>query len=307
MSECRNLDCGTLWLDPMPEEADLHKLYANYYTHKTTSSLPSGKPLRALMGRVRAAYLYTHYGYAPVSSSWVTKLLGLAAYLNPAWKDSLDASVFHLNAKPGGILLEIGCGSGSGIQSMQRIGWSVTGLDFDEGAVSTARNKGLDVRLGQLSAQAFADESFDAIVMSHVIEHVPSPGELLGECRRILKKEGTLVVLTPNADSPLHLRYEQHWRGLEAPRHLQIFTPRSLSTVAKSTGYTVVETFTSMNGFVYQKLASEELAAGEKHSMGGHVAIVRRILCHIKALGLGWGGIFSSGREGEEVVLVCRK
>ena len=46
----------------------------------------------------------------------------------------------------------------------------------------------VNVRLGQLSAQAFADESFDAVVMSHVIEHVPSPDELLGECRRILKK-----------------------------------------------------------------------------------------------------------------------
>ena len=144
MSGCRNPGCGTLWLDPMPEEADLHKLYANYYTHKTTLSLPSGEPLRALMGRVRAAYLYTHYGYAPASSSssWVNKLLGLAAYLNPAWKDSLDASVFHLNAKPGGRLLEIGCGSGAGLESMQKIGWRVTGLDFDEGAVSNARSKG---------------------------------------------------------------------------------------------------------------------------------------------------------------------
>jgi 2-polyprenyl-3-methyl-5-hydroxy-6-metoxy-1,4-benzoquinol methylase len=307
MSKCRNPVCGTLWLDPMPEEADLHKLYANYYTHKTTSSLPSGKPLRALMGRVRAAYLYAHFGYAPASSSWLTKLLGLAAYLNPAWKDSLEASVFHLNAKPGGRLLEIGCGGGAGLESMQKIGWRVTGLDFDEGAVNNARNKGLDVRLGQLSAQAFADENFDAVVMSHVIEHVPSPDKLLAECRRILKKEGILVVLTPNADSPLHIHYGLNWRGLEAPRHLQIFTPRSLANMAKSTGYSVVETFTSMNGFVYQYLASEELSAGEKHAMGGHVAIVRRIRCHIKALGLGWWGVFSRGREGEEAVLVCRK
>ena len=114
-------------------------------------------------------------------------------------------------------------------------------------------------------------------------------------------------MLTPNADSPLRRHYGRNWRGLDAPRHLQIFTSRSLGNLAKSTGYTVVETFTSMNGFVYQDLASEELATGKKHLMGGPVAIVRRILCHVKAVGLGWRGILSSGRDGEEVVLVCRK
>lgn len=196
MSKCDNPDCGTLWLDPRPEEADLPRLYAGYYTHRPISlSPPPNDPLRTLLGRVRAAYLHAHYGYEPLSSSWVDKLLGLAAYLYPAWKDGLQASVFHLHALPGGHLLEVGCGSGAALQSMQQKGWKVTGLDFDEGAVSNARNKGLDVRQGQLSSQGFADESFDAVVMSHVIEHVPSPVELLAECRRILKKGGVWLRL----------------------------------------------------------------------------------------------------------------
>lgn len=307
MSKCDNLDCGTLWLDPMPEEADLPKLYAGYYTHQTVSPPPSGNPLRALFSRVRAAHLHARYGYEPLSSSWVDKLLGLAPYLHPVWKDSLQASVFHLHAQPGGRLLEIGCGNGAALQLMQQKGWRVIGLDFDEGAVSNARSKGLDVRHGQLSAQAFADESFDAVVMSHVIEHVPSPAELLAECRRILKKGGVLVALTPNADSSVHRHYGRNWRGLEAPRHLQIFTPKSLASIAGSAGYAHVETFTSMNGFVYQDLASAELAAGEKHVMGEPAAPVRRILSHMKALGLGWWRVLSPGRGGEEVVLVCRK
>ncbi len=308
MSKCDNPDCGTLWRDPMPEDADLPRLYAGYYTHQTAASpQASGNPLRALLGRMRVAYLHARYGYEPPSSSWVDKLLGLAVYLHPAWKDSLDASVFHLHAKPGGRLLEVGCGSGAALQSMQKKGWHVTGLDFDEGAVSNARSKGLDVRHGQLSAQVFADQTFDAVVMSHVIEHVPSPLELLIECRRILKSDGILVVLTPNADSWMHIRYGRNWRGLETPRHLQIFTSRSLASVAGSAGYSVVETFTTMNGFVYQDLASSELAAGEQHVMGGRVSPVRRILSHVKALGLGWRRCLSLGQGGEEIVLVSRK
>lgn len=144
--------------------------------------------------------------------------------------------------------------------------------------------------------------------MSHVIEHVPSPVELLAECRRILKKGGVLVALTPNADSATHKHYGRNWRGLETPRHFQIFTRNSLANIAGSAGFAHVETFPTMNGFVYQYLASAELAAGEKHVMGGRVSPIRRILSHMKALGLGWRRVLlASGNTGEELTFVCRK
>jgi SAM-dependent methyltransferase len=307
MSKCNNPDCGTLWLDPMPVEDELPKLYSGYYTHQTIVSPTSGKSLQILLDRVRAAYLHSRYGYIPLSSSWVDKLLGLAVHLHPAWKDSLQSSVFYLHAKQDGRLLEIGCGSGVSLQLMQQKGWRVTGLDFDKDAVNNARSKGLDVRHGQLSAQSFVDESFDAVVMSHVIEHVPSPVELLAESRRILKNGGVLIALTPSANSPAHRHYGRNWRGLEPPRHLHIFTPRSLSIIAGRAGYVLIDTFTSMNGFVYQDLSSAELAAGKKHVMGGRVAMSRRMFSHIKALALAWFRILPPGQDGEEVVLVCRK
>lgn len=141
--------------------------------------------------------------------------------------------------------------------------------------------------------------------MSHVIEHVPAPVELLAECHRILKRGGVLVALTPNARSQVH---EHYGRGLEPPRHLQIFTRNSLANIAGRVGYAHVETFTAMNGFVYQDMASAELAAGERHVMGGRVSLVRRILSHVKALGLGWRRVvLPSENAGEELVLVCRK
>lgn len=309
MSECDDPDCGTLWLDPMPEEVDIPKLYAGYYTHQSpVLSPPNGNSLRTLLRRARAAYLHAHYGYESLSSSCWDKLLGLASHLYPAWKDSIEASVFYLHAKPGGCLLEVGCGSGTALQSMQQIGWEVFGLDFDEHAVSNARSKGLDVRQGQLSAQGFADESFDAVVMSHVIEHIPSPVTFLTECHRILKKGGMLVSLTPNARSSLHKQYGRFWRGLEVPRHLQIFTSNSLANIAGRVGFAHVETFTTMNGFVYQDLASDDLAVRKIHIMGTHTSLIRRFLSHMKALGLGWRRIIlHSANTGEELVLVCRK
>lgn len=304
LRRCGHRDCGTLWLDPMPEEADLPKLYATYYTHQEGQS--SDRLLRRWAKLVGAAYLDGAYGYVSGISCWRSRLLSMMVHLHPMWKSTLDASVFYLPVKPAGRLLEIGCGSGADLLSMKDKGWDVVGVDFDALAVSNATNKGLDVRLGQLSNQGFADESFDAIVMSHVIEHVPDPGKLAKECLKMLKRDGILVLLTPNADSAMHSRYGSNWVCIDVPRHLQVFTPGSLSALAERAGFRSVVTSTSMNGFVYEELASTELEKGEVHIMGGPVSAVRLLQAHIKGLWLGWLQLLSPYR-GAELAVVCRK
>ena len=72
---------------------------------------------------------------------------------------------------------------------------------LDPKAVEAARRRGLDVRLGSVEQQAYASDTFDAVVMSHVIEHVPDPRGLIRECRRILKQGGHFVCITPNCAS----------------------------------------------------------------------------------------------------------
>lgn len=303
--KCNNLDCGTLWLDPMPADAELLKLYAGYYTHQASHPNSVGNHLRRLFDLAGHLYLHARFGYAP-PRLWINKLLGLFIYLLPAWKERLAASVFYLSAQPCGSLLEVGCGSGVGLQLMRQKGWRVTGVDFDEGAVENARGNGLDVRLGDLSVQGFAAESFDAVVMRHVIEHVPSPIELFSECRRVLKKGGILVVLTPNADSLGHRRYGRSWRGLEPPRHLRVFTTKSLASMAGLAGYDSAEVFTSMQGATSLWAISAEIAKNGRHDMIKKVGLYQYFVRVIIGISLGWARIFSPGR-GEIAVMVCRK
>lgn len=305
MKHCNNIDCGTLWLDPAPSEESLPALYKDYFTH---ADIPATPPnfLRNALARIRAAYLQTHYGYVSGLSAWANPLLGYLAYLHPIWKDALNASVFYLPIKQGGRLLEVGCGNGATLQLMAAKGWQVTGIDFDEAAVKNALSKGLEVHHGSLFAQKFAADSFDAVVMSHLIEHVPAPVELLSECHRILKKDGVLIALTPNADSCLHKSYGVNWRGLEPPRHLQIFTIKSLATIADNAGYSMVRSFSSMHGVVFQDLSSSELAAGKKYIIGHNIALIHYVLSTIKCFSLGWLHTMSTN-QGVEAVLVCKK
>lgn len=228
LKKCSNPNCGLLWLDPMPIEEDLGRAYDTYYTHQDPS-VPATSLLRRVYRRMKAGYLAGKYGYSAGNTSPLFRLSGLLFYLHPGRRASLDASVFYLPANPGARLLEVGCGSGATLKGMADLGWRAEGVDFDASTVRNARSKGLTVRHGDLIGQNYEGGTFDAIVMSHVIEHVPDPLQLLQESYRILKPGGALVVLTPNTGSFGHWMYGENWRGLEPPRHLHLFNAMSLS------------------------------------------------------------------------------
>src|SRR5262249_46527812 len=86
---------------------------------------------------------------------------------------------------------------------------------------------------------------FDAIILNHVIEHVPDPITLLTDCRRVLKPGHPLVATTPNLDSAGHRRFGANWRGIEPPRHLHLFSVTSLRAAAGQAGFTCVEVWTT--------------------------------------------------------------
>lgn len=237
---CADPGCALLWLDPMPVEEDIgHAYHEDYYTHQDAD--PALTWYRRGYRWLKQGYLAWRYGYRLETTPRWQRLLGLSLCLYPRRRADVDVSVMHLPFRRGGRLLEIGCGGGSVLKRLHDLGWEAEGVDFDPGAVANARGKGLTVHLGRLEALRFDDGRFDAIVMSHVIEHVHDLRGLLGECRRILDPEGTLVVLTPNAEGLGHRLFGASWFPLEPPRHLQIFNMRNLRGLIEQAGFSVLQ------------------------------------------------------------------
>jgi SAM-dependent methyltransferase len=103
----------------------------------------------------------------------------------------------------------------------------------------------LPVHLGTLEEAGFADGEFDAIVMNHVLEHVHNPLRLLNSCIRLLRVGGTLVAVTPNAESDGHRRFGASWYHLDPPRHLHLFSQKTLRDIANRAGFAKCDTWTS--------------------------------------------------------------
>jgi 2-polyprenyl-3-methyl-5-hydroxy-6-metoxy-1,4-benzoquinol methylase len=247
LNRCPDHECALLWLDPMPLEEDIgHAYHEGYYTHADEDPVLTW--YRRGFRWLKQGYLASRYGYRVERTSAHQRLLGLAIWLLPRRRADVDVSVMHLSFLPGGRLLEVGCGGGILLKNLRDLGWAAEGVDFDPTAVANARDKGLTVHLGHLASQGFPDSHFDAIVMSHVIEHVHDPGGLLRECRRLLHPEGTLVILTPNADGLAHRVFSADCFTLEPPRHLQIFRPSNLRNLLEEAGFSVSRLKTHSRG-----------------------------------------------------------
>ncbi len=247
LRRCADPGCALLWLDPMPLEEDIgHAYHEDYYTHQDAD--PALTWYRRGYRWLKQGYLAWRYGYGLESTPPWQRLLGLSICLHPRRRADVDVSVMHLPFRRGGRLLEVGCGGGSILKVLHDLGWEVEGVDFDPGAVANARSKGLTVHLGRLEALRFDEGRFDAIVMSHVIEHVHDPRGLLRECRRILGPEGTLVILTPNAESLAHRLFQASAFHLDPPRHLHVFNPRNLRKLVEEAGLLVSRLKTRSRG-----------------------------------------------------------
>ncbi len=134
-------------------------------------------------------------------------------------------------------VLDIGCGRGLLLREFQRKGCDVTGTEFSDDACRFAREVlKLPVRVGLLNELNFPDQSFDVVVMWHVLEHVSDPRPTLAEVSRILRPGGVFLVGVPNFGSPEACLAKAGWFHLDVPRHLSHHTRTSLETALTAAG-----------------------------------------------------------------------
>lgn len=116
-----------------------------------------------------------------------------------------------LGLRPGDRLLDLGCGQGRhAISFFLQADINVVGLDQSDADLSVARQRLTELTAGNTHIRTckflkgdglnlpFAEHSFDQVVCSEVLEHIPDYPKMLQEIRRVLKPGGTLAVSVPS-------------------------------------------------------------------------------------------------------------
>lgn len=297
--------CRALWLDPRPTEATVGEAYSDYYTHGASSF--ASRLAGAAIVRVAQERAASVYGFG--KKTWgLSALCSLATRFYPGLADHANSMIRHLPASvcgAGATILDVGCGDGNGIEFLNSLGWRASGVEIDPLAVQAARARGLDVVVGDLRTAGFADESFDAVTSSHVIEHLHDPHRFFAESVRVLKPGGVLVVSTPNASSELLVRHGRDWRGLEPPRHIVLFNAENLAKLATDAGLREVQVKRTAHLASFMHIQSAYIA-NEGRPPRGWAAL--RLWFQSKVVEARLDRDVRLGRaEGSELTLIARK
>jgi 2-polyprenyl-3-methyl-5-hydroxy-6-metoxy-1,4-benzoquinol methylase len=208
------LSCGHAQLSVSMTEAELGRLYTEFYP-RSTFRLEDWCPPREEDG----------------FRSW--------------WR-GLRASAFRW-VPPNVRVLDIGCGFGESLGYHKARGCDAHGVEADANILRVAQRFDLNVRHGLFDPEHYERDSFDAVTLDQVIEHVAAPLSVLRGVNAVLKPGGILVLSTPNVGGWGARVFGSRWIHWHAPYHQQFFSRASMGRIASEAGFDLREVRTVTN------------------------------------------------------------
>ena len=150
--------------------------------------------------------------------------------------------------------LDYGCGIGKLIGSMNKKGVASYGYDTSSLAISVCNNKSLNAS----SSLDDLPNKYDLISFWHSLEHVSDYTKVLKKTKKMLSKNGTMVVALPNYDSFDAKFYSKFWAAYDTPRHRVHFTKKGFIKAASQLGFEVVKTKPLFLDSFYISMMSEK-------------------------------------------------
>lgn len=148
--------------------------------------------------------------------------------------------------KKSGKYLDVGCAYGYAMEVADNRGFDVYGIDPSDYAVSQAKKKfPKRAWVTYLSDMKFADNSFDVISLFDVFEHLQDPKKDLQKLKKVLKKDGLLVIATGDTSSFWAKLSGRSWTFFNPPQHIFYFNKTTAQKILKESGFDVITVTTT--------------------------------------------------------------
>lgn len=143
-----------------------------------------------------------------------------------------------------GTLLDIGCSYGFYLTIFKKRGYKTFGIDISEKALNYAKKTlKLSVKRGKIDNFSVKGKKYDIITLFDVIEHLANPKKTISKISQMLKKDGIIVIQTPNYPSIVSRLTREKWFWLLIPQHLFLYSTRSLKFLLANNGFSVIDMY----------------------------------------------------------------
>ena len=231
--------CGLVYLNPRPSKGLLGSYYPTvYYPPVQAKVRPQvQQQAKKFSAKLKRWVLEDYYGYPSAGSAgWLRIVRRILLWPDKTLRELKGRHPLPWRGE--GKVLDVGCGAGGNLKTLQDQGWEPHGIEISEVAAAHARELVTgNIHTGTLESAPFPPQSFDLILMSHSLEHLPSPVDALRRVRRLLKDDGLLVVSVPNLNSLEFKLFGRWWFPLDPPRHFYHFDKRSFSGIIAQAGF----------------------------------------------------------------------
>jgi SAM-dependent methyltransferase len=245
--------CQTVFQNPMIIPEDLHLVYVtDYYTHTSSGNKKESLAVESeeittqdISSKIRKAII-SEVLHTPNRGIW--KLVGkfatqfrflrerafFVSNIAPHYQ-ALDEMLPRNPDKIKG--LEIGCGSGDLLYTLQKTGWEMEAVEWDPTAAKKASEKNkCNIWIGDFREIDLPKNKYDLIVLNHVFEHLNSPVQALQRIYDLLAPNGRIVLIYPNPYSIDAKKFKEFWMPWETPRHLVFPSQDAIKYMVKTVG-----------------------------------------------------------------------
>ena len=137
------------------------------------------------------------------------------------------------------VAVDLGCGTGELVEKLQSVAEYVIGVDSSSRMIELARSRAypdkerVDLRLGELEHLPLKNNEVDCAVVSMVLHHLSAPRLFVSEVSRVIKKNGTLVIVDFNKhiDESLRQTYGDRWLGFSKDEILSFLNPNGFTMI----------------------------------------------------------------------------
>ena len=156
-----------------------------------------------------------------------------------------------IDLSEGDIVLDVACGNGTLLRELsKKAKIQANGIDISENMIHAAKMRypNMNFEVKPCYPLEWNDESIDIITVCCAFHHFDNPQGFVNECKRVLKKSGTVYIADPNFGAVLRFLANKFWLPFSKSGDVRIYSPKELEAFFNNSGFKTVQVYKKDKG-----------------------------------------------------------